>query len=77
MDCKIRRKGTYLQNRNGLTDIENKLVVAKGEGEGSGKNCVFGVSRYKLLHPEWISKEVLLYRIGNSIQSLEIEHDGR
>ena len=28
-------KGTYLQNRNGLTDIENKLMVTKGEvGEG-------------------------------------------
>ena len=28
-------KWTYLQNRNGLTDIENKLMVTKGEvGEG-------------------------------------------
>ena len=24
----------YIQNRNGLTDIENELVVTKGEGEG-------------------------------------------
>ena len=24
---------TYLHNRNGLTDIENKLVVAKGDSE--------------------------------------------
>ena len=23
--------GTYLQNRNGLTDIENKLTVTKGK----------------------------------------------
>ena len=26
-------KGTYLQNRNRLTDIENKLMVTKGEGQ--------------------------------------------
>ena len=26
----------YLQNRNRLTDIENKLMVTKGEGEGEG-----------------------------------------
>ena len=25
-------KWTYLQNRNRLTDIENKLMVTKGEG---------------------------------------------
>ena len=35
----------------------------------------FGVSRYKLLHLEWISNEVLLYSTGNYIQSLGIEHD--
>ena len=27
-------KGTYLQNRNGLTDIEDKLMVTIGEREG-------------------------------------------
>ena len=32
--------------------------------------------RYKPLHLEWISNEVLLYSIGNYIQSLGIEHDG-
>ena len=26
----------YLKNRNRLTDIENKLMVTKGEGEGEG-----------------------------------------
>ena len=25
-----------LQDRNRLTDVENRLVVAKGEGEGEG-----------------------------------------
>ena len=37
----------------------------------------FGVSRYKLLHLEWISSEVLLSSTGNYMQSLGIEHDGR
>ena len=36
MDFLIRQiKWTYLQNRNRLTDIEDKLMVTKGErGEG-------------------------------------------
>ena len=37
----------------------------------------FGVSRYKLLHLEWISNEVLLYSTGNYIQSLWTDHDGK
>ena len=37
----------------------------------------FGISRCKLLHFEWISNEVLLYSIGNYIQSLVIGHDVR
>ena len=37
----------------------------------------FGVSRFELLHLEQISNEVLLYSIGNYIQSLVMEHNGR
>ena len=37
-----------LQNRNRITDIENRLVVTKGEGEGSGMDGEFGVGRCKL-----------------------------
>ena len=37
----------------------------------------FGVGRYKFLHLECISNEVLLYSKGNSIQFLGIESDGR
>ena len=44
-------------------------MVAKGEWEGVG--------RCKLLHLEWISNGVLLYRTGNYIQSLGIDGDGR
>ena len=31
-------KWTYLQNRNRLTDVENKLMIIKGEGWGEGIN---------------------------------------
>ena len=46
-------------------------------GRRSGVDREFGVSRCKLLYLEWISNEVLLYSMGNYIQSLRIEHDGR
>ena len=64
-------------NRNRLTDIENRLVVAKGEGEERRMDWEFGVIRCKVLHLEWISNGVLLYSTGNYIQSLGTEHDGR
>ena len=52
--------------------------VAKADsGSGSGVDWEFGVSRCKLRHLEWISKEVLLYSTGNYIQSLGMNHDGR
>ena len=34
VESKIWHKWIHLQNRNRLTDLENTLVVAKGEGEG-------------------------------------------
>ena len=36
VESKIWHKRTYLQNRNRFTDIENRLVVAKGKGEEVG-----------------------------------------
>ena len=65
-----------LSTEKKLMDMENRLVIAKGRG-GSGMDRETGVSRCKLLHLEWISKEVLLYSTGNYIQSLMMEHDGR
>ena len=50
-------------------------MVAKGEEEGVGWTGAW-VSRYKLLHLEWMGNEVLLYNTGNCVQSLEIGHDG-
>ena len=77
VDSKIRHKWTYLQSRNRLTDIQARLVVAKGEVGVCGMDWGFGVSTCKLLHLEWISNEVLLYSTGNYIQSLGTDHDGR
>ena len=77
MESNIWQKETYLQNRDKPTATENRLVVAKAQGGESGLDREFGVSRCKLFHLEWISHEVLLYCMGNSIQSLRIEHDGR
>ena len=64
-------------NRNRFTDVENRLVVTKGEGGGSGMHWEFGVSRYKSLHLEWISNVVLLCSTRNYIQSLGADYDGR
>jgi len=77
VESKIQHKWTYPQNRNRLTDMENRLVVAKGEEGGSRMNWEFGVSRCKLWYLEWISSQVLLYSTGNWVQSLGIEHDGQ
>ena len=57
--------------------MENRLLFAKGQAAGSEMDGEFGVGRCKLLHLEWISNEVLLYRTGNYIQSLGLDHDGR
>ena len=52
-------------------------MVAKGGGIGRGVEWEFGVSRCKLLCMEWISNKVLPYRIGNYIQCLVINHNGK
>ena len=47
-------------NRNqGLSGIENRLVVAKGEGGEGGMDWEFGISRYRLLYTEWINNKVI------------------
>ena len=66
-----------LWNRNRLTDIDNGLVVAKGEGGGLGTDREFGVSRGKLLHLERIINETLLLGTENYTQSPGIDHDGK
>ena len=39
-----------VQNRNRLTDFENKLMVIKGEGWGGGINYDVGINIYTLLY---------------------------
>ena len=61
-----------------LTYIENRLVVATGDGVG-GKmewEVEVGVSRCKLLYMEWINNKVLLYSTGNYSQYPVINHNG-
>ena len=45
-------KTTYPQNRNRnrLTDIENRLMIASGEGAGGETEEETGVSKCKLLY---------------------------
>ena len=45
---------------NRLTDIKNRLVVAKGEGSGGEMDWEFGISRCKLVYIGWINNKVLL-----------------
>ena len=47
-NLKKRYKWTYLQNRNRLTDIEDKLMVTKEEK--GGINEEFGIKIYTLLY---------------------------
>ena len=66
----------HKSNRNRLTDLENKFVVAKWEWRGRGMSWEFRVSRCKLLHLERIKNKVLLYSTGNDIQSPGTGHYG-
>ena len=45
----------YKTNR--LTDMEKRLMVAKGEGGGNGMDCECWVNRCKLLHLEWVNNK--------------------
>ena len=57
-----------------LTDIEERLVVFKGEGVGwTGSLGLVDAN----LHLEWTSNAVLLYSTGNYIQSFVTDHDRR
>ena len=47
----------------------------QGGGGGIGMAWELGIDRWKLLHLEWISDEILLYSTENNIYSLMMEHD--
>ena len=58
-------------------DVENRPVVANGEGVGGGMEWEVGVSRCKLLYIEWVENRVLLYSTENYIQYPMINHNGK
>ena len=62
---------------NRITDIVNRLVVAKGEGVGGGMEWEVEVSRLQLIYIEWINNKVLLHSTGNYIQYPMINHNGK
>ena len=66
----------YIYKTETDADMETHRLVAAKRVRGQ-VDWVFGVSRCKLLHLEWIRNEVLLYSTGNYIQSLGIDHDVR
>ena len=59
-----------------IMNMENRLIVAKGEGEGVGWTGSLGLEDANYCLLEGISNEILLYTTGNCIQSLVMEHDG-
>ena len=57
-------------------DIENKLMVTKGEAEG-GINQEYVINRYILPYIKQINNKDLLYSTGNYIQYLVINYNGK
>ena len=51
--------------RNRLTDLENELMAAKGEGWGEGIVREFGIDLYTLLHFKWVTNKLLPYSAGD------------
>ena len=56
-----------LSTEKKIRDLENRLVVTKGEGGGSGMELEFGINRCRLLPLEWISNEILLNSTGRYV----------
>ena len=48
-----------LQNRKRLTDLENKLIVARGEEWGERIVRELGIDMETLLYLKWINKDLL------------------
>ena len=57
MESKKNNTNEHIQNRNRVTDVENKLMV----GEAGRMNKEYGINRYKLLYMKQISNKDLLY----------------
>ena len=66
-----------MKKKNRLKDIENRLMVAKGEERKVGKGWEFGISRGKLLYIGWINNKLLLWSTGNNTQYAVTKHSGK
>ena len=53
-----------------IIDLGNRLVVVKGDGEGSERNWELVVNGSKLLLLEWICNEILLCSTENYVKIL-------
>ena len=67
----------YLWNRNRLTDIEGRLVVAKGLGVRGGLGWEAGIKWCTLFYVliEQISNKFLLYSTGNYTEYSVVNHN--
>ena len=68
--CGIKKKWynwTYLQNRNSLTDIKNKLMVTKGEMRGRDKSEWWNEHTHTTIY-KIDNQQGILYSTVNSIQ---------
>ena len=65
----------FYETEIGLTDIENRRVVAKGRS--GGMDPELGISRCKLLYREWANYKVLLYSKGSYNQRSMISCNGK
>ena len=55
VESKIWNKWICLWNRNRIRDIENRLVLAKGQVGWRGLNWESGISRCKRVYTEWVN----------------------
>ena len=60
-----------------LMDIENRLVVAKGEGVGGGMEWEVAVSRCKLLYTGWINNKSYYTAQRTIFNYPMINHNGK
>ena len=64
-----------MQNRNRLTDIENKLMVIKEEREETGINLEYGTNRYKLPYVKHTNNKNSLSSSGNCFQHCVVTYN--
>ena len=72
---KVSTHRSYERNMFEITNIENRLVFAKGKGVGEGMKWEVGVSRCKFLCIK--NKVLLYYSIENYIHYPMVNYNGK